>query len=114
MKKTKDYEYLETSPEAKAAGLRRITRPAFLDKLKDKPLRDSKSRITMYLDSDILEVFKREAQKSGGGYQTLINQALRIAIGNPVFQSTVTPENIKQDLLADGDFLQSLKKALET
>ncbi len=32
----KDYEYLETSPEALSRGFRRITRPKFLDKLKDK------------------------------------------------------------------------------
>jgi hypothetical protein len=32
----KDYEYLETSPEMLAKGLRRISRPKFLDKPKDK------------------------------------------------------------------------------
>ncbi|MDQ3375142.1 MAG: BrnA antitoxin family protein, partial [Acidobacteriota bacterium] len=74
MKKTeKDYEYLETSPEAKAAGLRRISRPKFLDKIpKNVSLRDSKSRITIYLDADIIEHFKHEAAKTGIGYQTSI------------------------------------------
>lgn len=37
-----------------------------------------KARITIRLDEDILEWFKRQVEESGGGnYQTLINQALR-------------------------------------
>lgn len=36
-----------------------------------------KSRITILLDKDILEAFRRQAKSSGRGYQTAINQALR-------------------------------------
>ena len=37
-----------------------------------------KTRITIRLDNDILEWFRREVHKAGGGnYQSLINQALR-------------------------------------
>ncbi len=37
-----------------------------------------KERITIRLDADILEWFRRKAEEQGGGnYQTLINQALR-------------------------------------
>ncbi len=37
-----------------------------------------KSRITIRLDDDVIEWFKRQVNESGGGnYQTLINQALR-------------------------------------
>ncbi len=37
-----------------------------------------KARITIRLDQDILEWFKRQVHEAGGGnYQTLINQALR-------------------------------------
>ena len=36
-----------------------------------------KKRITMYLDSDILDEFRARADKAGYGYQTMINEALR-------------------------------------
>lgn len=35
-----------------------------------------KTRITIYLDDVILERFKAESQRTGKGYQTLINEAL--------------------------------------
>jgi uncharacterized protein (DUF4415 family) len=41
-----------------------------------------KTRITMYLDDDILEAFRRRADASGRGYQTMINEALRAALGH--------------------------------
>ncbi len=38
----------------------------------------NKVRITIRLDADIVEYFKQEVHKAGGGnYQTLINNALR-------------------------------------
>ena len=36
-----------------------------------------KSRITIFIDTDILEWFKDEAERDGRDYQTEINQALR-------------------------------------
>lgn len=36
-----------------------------------------KSRITIYLDDDILQEFRSRGEKLGRGYQTLINEALR-------------------------------------
>lgn len=36
-----------------------------------------KKRITMYLDTDILDEFRARADKAGYGYQTMINEALR-------------------------------------
>jgi uncharacterized protein (DUF4415 family) len=37
-----------------------------------------KTRITIRLDEDIIEWFKKQVDEAGGGnYQTLINQALR-------------------------------------
>ena len=42
--------------------------------------RSGKSRITIYLDNDILEEFRSMAEKAGYGYQTMINEALRQAL----------------------------------
>ena len=36
-----------------------------------------KTRITIFIDTDILEWFRDEAEREGRGYQTAINQALR-------------------------------------
>jgi len=36
-----------------------------------------KTRITMYLDDDIIEAFREKGNELGRGYQTLINDTLR-------------------------------------
>jgi uncharacterized protein (DUF4415 family) len=36
-----------------------------------------KTRITIFLDDDILTAFRERAAQSGKGYQTLINEVLR-------------------------------------
>lgn len=41
-----------------------------------------KTRVTIRLDDDLLEWFRNEVDKAGGGsYQTLINMALRDFVG---------------------------------
>lgn len=40
-----------------------------------------KTRITIYIDDDILEVFRDRADASGRGYQTMINDVLRAYLG---------------------------------
>ncbi len=40
-----------------------------------------KTRITIYVDSDVLEAFRERADASGRGYQTMINEALRGHLG---------------------------------
>jgi uncharacterized protein (DUF4415 family) len=41
-----------------------------------------KTRITIYLDDDILESFRERAEARGLGYQTLINEALKADLKN--------------------------------
>lgn len=36
-----------------------------------------KTRITIYIDDDILEEFRNRSDTAGYGYQTMMNQALR-------------------------------------
>jgi uncharacterized protein (DUF4415 family) len=40
-----------------------------------------KSRITIYLDNDVLDKFRERADSEGRGYQTMINDALREFLG---------------------------------
>jgi uncharacterized protein (DUF4415 family) len=36
-----------------------------------------KTRITIYIDDDVLETFRKWSESGGKGYQTMINEALR-------------------------------------
>ena len=42
-----------------------------------------KTRITIYLDDEVLDEFRNLSERSGTGYQTLINAALRMRLGSP-------------------------------
>lgn len=105
----KDYEYLETSPDLLKRGLRRISRPKFLDNT-STDLRDCKSRITIYLDADIVIKFKEIAEREDTGYQTLINQALREIVDE--MEASEAKAEIKEELLNDEQFINRLKEKL--
>jgi uncharacterized protein (DUF4415 family) len=107
--KEKDFEYLETPPEFLKRGMRLITRPKSLDKAL-KASRDMKSRITIYLDADIVIKFKEIADEQKAGYQTLINDALRTIVDAMAEESE--KENLKEDILKDKKFLRRLKVAM--
>jgi uncharacterized protein (DUF4415 family) len=49
-----------------------------------------KTRITIFIDDDILAAFRTRAEREGRGYQTLINAALRSAI-----QPETTPVTVE-------------------
>jgi uncharacterized protein (DUF4415 family) len=36
-----------------------------------------KTRITIYLDNEVLDAFRTRAENAGSGYQTIINQVLK-------------------------------------
>lgn len=40
-----------------------------------------KTRIAIYLDDEMVQEFKRQAERTGKGYQTLINEALKAHLG---------------------------------
>jgi uncharacterized protein (DUF4415 family) len=40
-----------------------------------------KTRITIYLDNDIIEEFRSRSDAEGRGYQTMVNEALREYLG---------------------------------
>lgn len=51
-----------------------------------------KTRITIFLDNDLLEAFRNRADAAGRGYQTMINEALREYLGRsakPVDAATI-------------------------
>jgi uncharacterized protein (DUF4415 family) len=40
-----------------------------------------KTRITIYIDDDVLDTFRERGDATGTGYQTLMNEALRDYLG---------------------------------
>ena len=59
-----------------------------------------KTRITMYIDTDILDDFRIRAEKAGYGYQTMINEALReyLAKSGKPLDETVIRQVIREEL----------------
>ena len=63
-----------------------------------------KTRITIYMDDTILKRFKAQSEKTGKGYQTLINEALNAYLGlteQPVTQELVR-KIVREELAAHG------------
>ena len=63
-----------------------------------------KTRITIYMDDAILKRFKTQSEKSGKGYQTLINAALNSYLGlteQPMTQEVVR-KIVREELAAHG------------
>ncbi len=52
-----------------------------------------KTRITIYLDDEIVQQFKARSEETGKGYQTLINEALNVYLG--VAEKPITPDLIQ-------------------
>jgi uncharacterized protein (DUF4415 family) len=63
-----------------------------------------KTRITIYLDDEILRRFKATSEATGKGYQTLINEALRDYLGG--VEKPLTAEMVRkivrEELAANG------------
>ena len=104
--KNKDEE-IDFSEESFKKQFKRISRAERPNAAINKSLQESKNRITIYLDAEVIEHFKRAAQNEGEGYQTLINRTLRKAL-------KASDKNMQKELLNDEDFLAELKARLET
>jgi uncharacterized protein (DUF4415 family) len=63
-----------------------------------------KTRITIYVDDAVIKRFKAQSQKTGKGYQTLINEALKFHVGltdQPVTEELVR-KIVREELTATG------------
>lgn len=110
MRQTKNGKDLETSAEAKARGLVRVSND-HRKHLKNLTLKDCKSRVNIMLDADIIEFFKQQASAKGGlPYQTQINQALR-----QFMENAKEPNNevITMKMLDNPAFISTLAEKLK-
>ena len=59
-----------------------------------------KTRITIYLDDDIIEAYRKQGDELGRGYQTLINDALRKTLDNakPAVDAKTLRRIIREEL----------------
>ncbi len=63
-----------------------------------------KTRITIYLDDEVLDAFRDRADRAGSGYQTMINQALREYLGKsaPALDERTLRKVLREELKATG------------
>lgn len=93
------------------ALMKRLPRGSFKAKPGATELRNCKVKISMYLDADILEFFKKRAEQSNAApYQTQINNELRRVMVN----GSSKAESLEDVILSNQKFLKALKKKLET
>lgn len=61
-----------------------------------------KTRITIYLDDAIIERFKAMSERTGKGYQTLINEALAVhdSAGSDVLTAAQVRKIVREELKA--------------
>lgn len=103
--KSEDLEFTEKMQER---GWREIAHSERPNAAIGRARAASKNRITIFLDGEVLDFFKQAAEKTGDGYQTLINRTLRELV-SAGFESPITEAK-----LFDKDFLAKLKRGLET
>ena len=99
-------EFLETSEEARAAGLRRIKRRHFT-KPGEVTLKDCKVTLEIEIDADVLKYFEEQAGEEN--YKAEINRVLREKMENAARNEI---GRIRRELLDDAEFLQELKEKL--
>ena len=58
-----------------------------------------KTRVTLYLDNDILDHYRKKAEKAGRGYQTLVNEALQTSMKDKRVNSVTTLRRIIREEL---------------
>jgi uncharacterized protein (DUF4415 family) len=95
-----------TDEETLKPGTYKVRRSRFINKKKTE-----KAKISLYLDSDILEYFRARAESPDAApYQTQINNELRRIMENDSREI----QSIENDILNNEEFLRALKEKLET
>ena len=63
-----------------------------------------KTRITIYMDDAIVRRFKAQSEKTGKGYQTLINEALKAHLGlaEQLVTQDLVRKIVREELAAQG------------
>ena len=70
-----------------------------------------KTRITIYLDDKTVRSFKATSERTGKGYQTLINEALReyLERGGKPLTADMVRRIVREELAAKADLVKPLR-----
>jgi hypothetical protein len=69
-----------------------------------------KTRISIFIDNNVLDEFRARAQKLGTGYQTMMNEALRTYLAES--EQPVTEKTLRQVLRQEmPEYLQGMKRS---
>jgi len=72
--------------------------------------RKGKTRISIFIDGSVLDEFRTRAQKTGTGYQTMMNEALRRFLSES--EQPLTEKTLRQVLRQEmPEYLRSLTPA---
>jgi len=101
----------ENELDSQLDKMKRLPRGSSKAKLNATKLENCKVKISLYIDGDILEYFKKRAEPSHAApYQTQINNELRRVMEN----DSPDAESLEKDILNNEEFLRALKEKLET
>jgi uncharacterized protein (DUF4415 family) len=107
----KEEHLTEEELDAKLDKMKRLPRGSFKAKEDATDLKNCKVKISMYLDADIVEYFRKRAElPDAAPYQTQINNELRRIMENDSRDAA----SIENDILNNEEFLRALKEKLET
>jgi uncharacterized protein (DUF4415 family) len=92
-------------------GTYKVRRSRFIAKPGDTALSNCKVKISMHLDADIVEYFRKRADAPNTApFETQINNELRRVMENDSREIA----SIENDILNNEEFLRALKEKLET
>ncbi len=85
---------------------------AEIGKFSQRDPTQNKTRITIYLDDDVLEYFKQRARQTNAApYQTQINHELRAVMENR--QAVEASTAVRTELLTDDGFIRAIASRLQ-
>lgn len=104
---------MKTPKEAKAMGLRRISREERPQIPKGMTLKDCQVITTVKIDADIYKFLESNSENSGeSSIEKLLNTILREKLEKEEAKKLAEIKEIRSKLLNDSDFLQELKAKL--
>jgi len=109
--KQKEENLSEQESDLQLDKMKRLPRGSFKAKKGATNLENCKVKISLYIDGDILEYFKKRAEPPHAApYQTQINNELRRAMESDSPDAT----SLEKDILNNEEFLRALKEKLAT
>jgi uncharacterized protein (DUF4415 family) len=107
----KEKDLSEKELDSQLDKMKRLPRGSFKAKPNATKLENCKVKISLYIDGDILEYFKKRAEPPHAApYQTQINNELRRIMEN----DSTDAASLEKDILNNEEFLRALKEKLET